>query len=46
MMELRRLDFDDLQLLHLLLEGQTLAASAKQLNVSQSAVSQRLRKLE
>ncbi|MDQ3231191.1 MAG: LysR family transcriptional regulator [Pseudobdellovibrionaceae bacterium] len=46
MSDLRRLDFDDLWLLQLLLEGKTLVAIANHLKISQPAVSQRLRKVE
>lgn len=46
MNELRRLDFDDLWLLQLLLEGKTLVTIASHLKISQPAVSQRLRKIE
>lgn len=44
--ELRRLDFDDLWLLQELLEGKTLTAIAVEMNISQPAISQRLRKIE
>src|SRR6478735_10985771 len=46
MNDLRRLDFDDLWLLQLLLEGKTLVSIASHLKISQPAVSQRLRKIE
>lgn len=46
MNELRRLDFDDLWLLQELLEGKTLTAVAQEMNISQPAISQRLRKIE
>jgi DNA-binding transcriptional LysR family regulator len=43
---LRLLDFDDLYLLRHLLEGQTLAATARRLGLTQPAVTQRVRKIE
>ncbi len=46
MKDLRRLDFDDLWLLSLLLEGRTLVSIAALMKVSQPAISQRLRKVE
>lgn len=46
MNELRRLDFDDLWLLQELLGGKTLTAAAQEMNISQPAISQRLRKIE
>ncbi len=46
MNELRRLDFDDLWLLQELLQGKTLTQIASEMNISQPAISQRLRKLE
>ncbi len=46
MQDLRRLDFDDLLLLQQLAEGDTLTRIAKTMNISQPAISQRLRKIE
>ena len=43
---LRYLSFDDLFLLRFLLSGKTLTACAKELGLTQPAVTQRLRKLE
>jgi len=43
---LRLLDFDDLFLLSHLLEGSTIAATAKQLGLTQPAITQRVRKIE
>src|SRR4051812_26715024 len=43
---LRLLDFDDLFLLGHLLEGATIAATAKQLGLTQPAIPQRVRKIE
>jgi DNA-binding transcriptional LysR family regulator len=43
---LRLLDFDDLFLLKHLLEGNTIAATAKQLGLTQPAITQRVRKIE
>jgi DNA-binding transcriptional LysR family regulator len=43
---LRLLDFDDLFLLSHLLEGHTIAATAKQLGLTQPAITQRVRKIE
>lgn len=43
---LRLLDFDDLFLLGHLLEGNTIAATAKQLGLTQPAITQRVRKIE
>ncbi len=43
---LRLLDFDDLFLLKHLLEGHTVAATAKQLGLTQPAITQRVRKIE
>jgi DNA-binding transcriptional LysR family regulator len=44
--QLRLLDFDDLYLLTHLLEGHTIAATAKQLGLTQPAITQRVRKIE
>lgn len=46
MSRLRLLDFDDLFLLSHLLEGNTIAATAKQLGLTQPAITQRVRKIE
>ena len=46
MSRLRLLDFDDLFLLSHLLEGSTIAATAKQLGLTQPAITQRVRKIE
>ncbi len=43
---LRHLDFDDLFLLSHLLSGKTIAATARQLGLTQPAVTQRVRKIE
>jgi len=43
---LRLLDFDDLFLLSHLLEGATIAATARQLGLTQPAITQRVRKIE
>ena len=43
---LRHLDFDDLFLLTHLLDGYTIAATAKQLGLTQPAITQRVRKIE
>lgn len=43
---LRHLDFDDLFLLSHLLAGKTIAATARQLGLTQPAVTQRVRKIE
>jgi DNA-binding transcriptional LysR family regulator len=43
---LRLLDFDDLFLLEHLLTGQTIAATAKRLGLTQPAITQRVRKIE
>ncbi len=43
---LRLLDFDDLFLLKHLLEGNTIVATAKQLGLTQPAITQRVRKIE
>lgn len=43
---LRLLNFDDLYLLRYLLNGYTLTAAAKELNLTQPAITQRLRKIE
>ena len=44
--KLRLLDFDDLFVLQHLLEGQTIAATAKLLGLTQPAITQRVRKME
>ena len=44
--KLRLLGFDDLYLLRFLLNGYTLTAAARELNLTQPAVTQRLRKIE
>jgi DNA-binding transcriptional LysR family regulator len=46
MNRLRLLGFDDLFLLRLLLEGSTITSTARQLALTQPAVSQRMRKIE
>lgn len=46
MSRLRLLDFDDLFLLSHLLDGSTIAATAKQLGLTQPAITQRVRKIE
>jgi len=46
MSRLRLLDFDDLFLLSHLLEGATIAATARQLGLTQPAITQRVRKIE
>lgn len=46
MSRLRLLDFDDLFLLRHLLDGNTIAATAKQLGLTQPAITQRVRKIE
>jgi DNA-binding transcriptional LysR family regulator len=46
MNKLRFLNFDDLYLLQLLLEGATVTATAQRLGLTQPAVTQRLRKIE
>lgn len=46
MKKIRFLDIDDLMILRHLYEGNTLASSARMLGITQSAVTQRLRKLE
>lgn len=44
--KLRLLDFDDLYLLRLLLNGASVTGSARQLGLTQPAITQRLRKIE
>lgn len=44
--QLRLLDFDDLYLLRLLLNGASVTGAAKQLGLTQPAITQRLRKIE
>jgi DNA-binding transcriptional LysR family regulator len=46
MNDIRKLDFDDLYILEQLYTGKKLTSIAKSLNISQPAVSQRLRKIE
>ncbi len=46
MKKTRFLDIDDLMILRHLYEGNTLASAARMLGITQSAVTQRLRKLE
>ncbi len=46
MNKIRLLNFDDMYLLHELLEGKTITTAAKNLGLSQPAATQRLRKME